>query len=94
MDQKAQKKDPALEAQREQLEELFNDFETPIVLPARGPAPLDVHINPRAIGNTSSGPRIGSSSSEFHSYKAARRKEYHRLHLMDLETEAVILQGS
>ncbi len=78
---------------RDQLKTLFKNFEKPIALPERGDD-SKLEITPRnRFGlqdiETGGGPRFQSSSTEFHIYRAARRKEYHRQQNLELEAQKV-----
>ena len=71
--------------QSAQVDALFAHSDRPVTIPEpakeRGLAPP-----PEVVANVQ-GSSAGAGSGEFHVYKAARRKEYERLRMMDSETK-------
>ncbi|KAL5485455.1 hypothetical protein ACEPAI_8097 [Sanghuangporus weigelae] len=71
----------AVEKQRMQLERLLKDPSKPAYIP---PPPKEKTIRPpREMMKNVQGSSAGAGSGEFHVYKAARRREYERLKVMD-----------
>lgn len=77
----------AVEKQRSQLERLLKDPAKPAYIPA---PPKEKGIRPaREMMKNVQGSSAGAGSGEFHVYKAARRREYERLKLLEDEAERV-----
>ena len=77
----------AVEKQRSQLERLLKDPTKPVYIP---PPPKEKGIRaPREMMKNVQGSSAGAGSGEFHVYKAARRREYERLRLLEEEAEKV-----
>lgn len=77
----------AVEKQRSQLERLLKDPAKPVYIP---PPPKEKAIRaPREMMKNVQGSSAGAGSGEFHVYKAARRREYERLRLLEEEAEKV-----
>ncbi|TFK25701.1 DUF1168-domain-containing protein [Coprinopsis marcescibilis] len=75
----------AVEKQRSQLERLLKDPSKPAYIPA---PPKDKTIRAaREMMKNVQGSSAGAGSGEFHVYKAARRREYERLKLLDDEAQ-------
>lgn len=74
-------------AQANQVEVLFAHPEREVIIPlsaTKEAAPKKLPPPPEIVANVQ-GSSAGAGSGEFHVYKAARRKEYERLRLMDEE---------
>lgn len=71
--------------QASQLEGLFKRPDQEIRIPAGGPDPKRRLPLPPEIVTNVQGSSAGAGSGEFHVYKAARRREYERLRIMDEE---------
>ncbi|KAK3344031.1 hypothetical protein B0T25DRAFT_315590 [Lasiosphaeria hispida] len=72
-------------AQASQLSHLFAHPDTEIRLPPTSGGPAKTLAAPPEIVTNVQGSSAGAGSGEFHVYKAARRREYERLRLMDDE---------
>jgi hypothetical protein len=73
-------------AQASQLEALFARPDQEIRVPPSGPPDPARHLPlPPEIVTNVQGSSAGAGSGEFHVYKAARRREYERLRIMDEE---------
>lgn len=80
-------KPTAVEVQRMQLSRLLKDPSKPAHIPA---PPKEKTIRPaREMMKNVQGSSAGAGSGEFHVYKAARRREYERLKMMEDTTEKV-----
>ncbi|EAU91800.1 hypothetical protein CC1G_04568 [Coprinopsis cinerea okayama7 len=74
-----------VEKQRSQLERLLKDPAKPAYIP---PPPKEKTIRPaREMMKNVQGSSAGAGSGEFHVYKAARRREYERLKLLEEEAQ-------
>ena len=79
----------AVEKQRSQLERLLKDPSKPAFVPA---PPKEKAIRPaREMMKNVQGSSAGAGSGEFHVYKAARRREYERLKIMEEKSAKVRL---
>jgi hypothetical protein len=79
----------AVEKQRSQLERLLKDPSKPAYIPS---APKDKQIRPpREMMKNVQGSSAGAGSGEFHVYKAARRREYERLKMLEEASEKVCI---
>ena len=77
----------ASESQRAQLDRLLKDPAKPVHIPQ---APKEKTIRPaREMMKNVQGSSAGAGSGEFHVYKAARRREYERLKIMEETTQKV-----
>jgi hypothetical protein len=77
----------AVEKQRSQLDRLLKDPAKPVYIP---PPPKEKGIRAaREMMKNVQGSSAGAGSGEFHVYKAARRREYERLRLLEEEAEKV-----
>ena len=70
-----------------ELEKLFSDVTKPVHIP-EPPKHRSIRAAHDLIKNVQ-GSSSGAGSGEFHIYKAARRREYERLQIMDEEEERV-----
>ena len=70
-----------------QLERLLKDPSKPVHVP-QGPKEKTIRP-PREMMKNVQGSSAGAGSGEFHVYKAARRREYERLKMMDEESQKV-----
>ncbi|KAI9807152.1 MAG: hypothetical protein M1825_005870 [Sarcosagium campestre] len=73
--------------QASQLDALFKHPEREVAIPAsatRDAVPRQLPAPPEIVANVQ-GSSAGAGSGEFHVYKAARRREYERMRLMDEE---------
>lgn len=77
----------ASESQRAQLDRLLKDPAKPVHIP-QGPKEKTIRP-PREMMKNVQGSSAGAGSGEFHVYKAARRREYERLKLMEETTQKV-----
>ena len=76
-----------IEKQRSQLSRLLKDPAKPAFIP---PPPKEKTLRPaREMMKNVQGSSAGAGSGEFHVYKAARRREYERLRLLEEQAEAV-----
>lgn len=72
-------------SQAQSLSQLFAHPETEIAIPKScNPPPRKLPAPPEIVTNVQ-GSSAGAGSGEFHVYKAARRREYERLRVMDEE---------
>ncbi|KAF5316981.1 hypothetical protein D9611_003815 [Ephemerocybe angulata] len=79
----------AVEKQRSQLERLLKDPSKPVYIPA---PPKEKGIRPpREMMKNVQGSSAGAGSGEFHVYKAARRREYERLKMLEEQHEAEVI---
>ncbi|KAJ2918064.1 hypothetical protein MD484_g2399, partial [Candolleomyces efflorescens] len=79
----------AVEKQRSQLERLLKDPSKPAYIPS---APKDKQIRPpREMMKNVQGSSAGAGSGEFHVYKAARRREYERLKMLEEASEKELI---
>lgn len=75
--------------QKSQLETLLKRPDQEIRIPTGPPDPKRKLPLPPEIVTNVQGSSAGAGSGEFHVYKAARRREYERLRIMDEETRKV-----
>lgn len=80
-----------IDKNRLQLEKLMKNPSKPVVLPE---PPKEKSIRPpREMVKNVQGSSAGAGSGEFHVYKAARRREYERLSIMEEQKKKVCISS-